>query len=752
VRELSYLDFDVLFERASKGAYRARVLNAPAGQTSAVEFTVPFSQVELENFLLRIGRPRVSVRRVDEPETAAAKKFGGQLFRALFHDELQVSLFRSISEATAKAAGLRIRLHLSDTPELADLPWEFLYDQARNRFLCLSHRTPLVRYLEVPDPPRALPVRPPLQILVMVASPSDHPPLDVEQEWTKLRDALAPLERAGRVALERLEEATLAALRRRLRRDDWHVFHFIGHGGFDTRAQDGVLVLEDKAGKGRLVSGQELGVLLHDHDSLRLVVLNACEGARTDLTDPYAGTAQSLVQQGIPAVVAMQFEITDSAAIMLAQELYGAVADAYPLDAALAEARKAIYAEGNSVEWATPVLYLRAPDGRVFDLTATAPGDLSGTREAAAAPLAATPPTEQPQAATGPVTVPEEPAVAVPIAESKSSQIADDPRTGWSSTPVRTFEHHGGLRQRATPSINSVAISPDGRRLATGSSDNRARIWNATTGELWHTFTHEDLVNAVAFSREGRWLISGSSDATARVWDVATGELRRTYNNTNGVVSLALSAEDLLAIGSWDGTVRVWTVPTGGLYQTITHRGSVQGVALSHDGHWLATAADDETARIWSATTGTLRRTLTHEGLGSSIAFSQDGRWLITGGSDHTVRVWSMETGELQRILPQETSVSSVAQSSDGRWLVIVSSEKKAMVWDVEAGELRHTFEEEVDSVAFSQDGRWLATSRGDNKATLWALQQPVPPPKWTFRNGLSALEGLRLILGCSRP
>jgi hypothetical protein len=465
-------------------------------------------------------------------------------------------------------------------------------------------------------------------------------------------------------------------------------------------------------------------VLLHDHDSLRLVVLNACEGARTDITDPYAGTAQSLVQQGIPAVVAMQFEITDTAAIMLAQELYGAVADAYPLDAALAEARKAIYAEGNSIEWATPVLYLRAPDGRVFDLTGTAPGDLSSTREAAA-PLAATPPREQSQAETGHVTIPEDPAVAAPIAESKSSQIADDPTTGWYSTPVRTFEHHGGLRQRTTPSINSVAISPDGRWLATGSSDNRARIWNATTGELRHTFTHEDRVNAVAFSLEGRWLVSGSSDATTQLWDVATGELRHTYNNTNRVVSLALSAEDLLAIGCWDGTVRVWKVPTGGLYQTITHKSSVQGVALSHDGHWLATAANDETARIWRAITGALRRTLTHEGLGSSIAFSQDDRWLITGGFDGTVRVWNVETGELQRSLPQEASINSVALSSDGRWLATGNSDNKAMVWDFDTGELRHTFEEEADSVAFSQDGRWLATS-GNNKAILWALESPV--------------------------
>jgi hypothetical protein len=370
-RDLIYQDFDVLLERAEQGAYRVRVVNAPAGTTAPIPFTLPFSQLEFENFVLKIGRPRRVVRRVDAPETAAIKTFGDQLYRALFHDELEVNLLRSLGDAAANGMGLRLRLRLSDTPELAELPWEYLYDRTRNRFLALYNRTPLVRFLEVPDPPRALLVRPPLRVLVMIASPSDYPQLDVEQEWRKLRVALGALEQAGHVRLERLETATLAALRQRLRRDDWHVFHFIGHGGFDQDTQDGVLLLEDQTGRGWRVSGHDLGVLLNDHDPLRLVFLNACEGARADPSDPFAGTAQSLLQRGVPAVVAMQFEITDPAAISFAHELYAAVADGYPLDAAMAEARKAIWADGNQVEWATPVLYLRAPDARIFDVVAT---------------------------------------------------------------------------------------------------------------------------------------------------------------------------------------------------------------------------------------------------------------------------------------------------------------------------------------------------------------------------------------------
>jgi hypothetical protein len=344
------------------------VLHSPVGETSSVPFAVPFSDLELENFLLRIGRPRRNLRRIDAPQTVTIKTFGGRLFDSLFRDDLRVNLQSSLSRAESQDAGLRIRLRLSDCPELADLPWEYLYDRVRNRFFCLSRYTPLIRYLELPEPVRVVSIAPLLRVLVVIANPSDYPELDVKQELAKLEEAVGDLGQAGRVTVEPLQAATLPALHKRLRRADYHVFHFIGHGGFDDQAQDGLLVLEDQFGRGRKVHGQDLGALLHDHRSLCLAVLNACEGARSDRTDPFAGTAQSLVQQGIPAVVAMQFEITDEAAITFAHVLYETIADGYPLDAAVAEGRRAIHAAGNDVEWGTPVLYLRAPDGRIFSV------------------------------------------------------------------------------------------------------------------------------------------------------------------------------------------------------------------------------------------------------------------------------------------------------------------------------------------------------------------------------------------------
>ena len=369
--ERRYEDFDLLVEGTGDAGFRARVLDSPAGQASS-DFTAPFNAIELENFLLRIGRPRRGVRRLESPELEAAREFGAKLFDAVFAGPVGDALRRSIDDADRDGAGLRIRLRLSDAPELGNVPWEYLFSAANDRFLVLSAWTPIVRYLDLPTGTSPLTVASPLRVLVVIASPTDFPTLDVEREWNRLTDSVSDLESRGLVVMDRLEHATLLDLQRQLRRKDYHILHFVGHGGFDERADDGVLMFVDESGRAKLVTGRDLGTILHDHRSLRLAVLNACEGARTATDDPFAGSAQNLVRQGIPAVVAMQFEITDGAAITFAHELYQAVSEGFPIDAALAEARRAIFGSGNDIEWGTPVLYMRSSDGLLFDVDHTA--------------------------------------------------------------------------------------------------------------------------------------------------------------------------------------------------------------------------------------------------------------------------------------------------------------------------------------------------------------------------------------------
>ena len=444
----SYVDFDLRIERSGE-RYRTRVEASPAGEASA-EFDAPFSPLEVENFNLRvtnsIGSLREGVRRLESAEREAARDFGGRLFDAALSGDVLATLRASLNEVQRRGAGLRLRLRLAEVPELAGLPWECLYYPAMNRFLALSPETPLVRYLDLPEGTRGLDVRPPLRILTMISAPTDYPGLDVDQEWAKLSEATAGLSEQGLVELDRLEQATLPALQRKIRTGDFHIFHFIGHGGFVPRADDGALVLEDDQGRGRLVSGQDLGVILHGYRPLRLALLNACEGARGSTTDPFAGAAQSLVQQGIPAVIAMQFPITDRAAILFAQEFYGAATGGLPVDAALTEARRSLFAADHVLEWAVPVLYMRSPNGRLFRMTTTRAAPKSSPEpepvvETAAPPVTDLEPAAPAEPAVEPVPEPvpvSQPPESPPVGEQEPSTVlpvaatdSRDPRMVW---------------------------------------------------------------------------------------------------------------------------------------------------------------------------------------------------------------------------------------------------------------------------------------------------------------------------------
>jgi len=362
-----YQELRLRFERIREtGEYRV-FASGPAGEAVG-SFALPYSDVEIENLVLRLSRPRGGVRRIDSSDLELVRGFGGGLFDAVFNGRVRDVYRSSLASARGEGCGMRISLAFTGTPELMHVPWEYLYDDPA--FLSISMWTPVVRYLDLASTRRPLRVEPPLRILGMVSSPADLARLDVGQERSKVEESLAGLVQQGAVEIDWLEQPTLQALQRGLRRADYHVFHYVGHGGYDRGSDDGVLALEDGTGRSRLVSGMELGTILADEMTLRLAVLNACEGARSSADDPFSGVATSLVRREIPAVVAMQLQITDRAAITFACELYSALADGYAVDAALAEARKAIFADDNELEWATPVLFMRVPDGRIFDVAA----------------------------------------------------------------------------------------------------------------------------------------------------------------------------------------------------------------------------------------------------------------------------------------------------------------------------------------------------------------------------------------------
>lgn len=354
---MRYHDFDLSIDQAADGTIALRSWCDTHGEYRDVA-TIDVAALEGDQKLLA----------VDDVARATLIAVGCRLYSYTFASgghNIEWHFGQCWGAAGSSNNGVRVRLRV-EAPTLAVIPWEYIYSERLRTFLGVSERTPIVRYLELPQ---AIPsLEAPLPVRVLIAIP-DQPGLDTATEKKEILAALDSLKEAvqvtvleGIVSRKRIAEA--------LASEEYHVFHFIGHGDF--RDDRSVLVMQDNDGAEELVDQDRMAGLFRNHPSMKLVVLNSCRGGELSASKPFVGMAAELVRLGIPAVIAMQYEICDDEAVCFASTLYRHLftgRDKGRIEIAVSNARNALAEEfPDTRAVGLPVLFTHAREGVLFNL------------------------------------------------------------------------------------------------------------------------------------------------------------------------------------------------------------------------------------------------------------------------------------------------------------------------------------------------------------------------------------------------
>lgn len=331
-----------------------------------------------------------------------------------------------------------------------------------------------------------------------------------------------------------------------------------------------------------------------------------------------------------------------------------------------------------------------------------------------------------------------------------SSSIANSPFQAYKSAPI--FSPLNSLIRKAfikeepqwlqiTPQTlrghnhwtRSVAFSPDGRYLASGSENKTINIWIATTGKEQPSpqSLFGSLILSVTFSADGRDIAVGLEKNIVMIWNVATGENQRTLRgHIRSVTSVAFSpGNNFLVSGSEDKTITIWNTTTGIERQTIQgHRFPVTSVTFSPDGRYIASGSEDQIIKLWNAMTGEEHKTLqSHSYSVTSVSFLADSNCLASGSKDKAIKVWDIAAGKSQQTLRGHSrAVTSIAFSENG-YLASGSDDETIKIWDMTGKELQtlqghgHVVSV-VSSVAFSLDDRYLASGSKDKTIKIWDI------------------------------
>lgn len=302
------------------------------------------------------------------------QEIGSQLFDFIFQRKI-LDLYQECFQAARRDdEPFLIRLRVSD-PALAYVPWETMYDKKNRFYVTTSQSTPFTRAVDDYGEERRMCAARPIRVLGMAARVKvlngfalDE--IEVDAEQVAIKKALAELNDSKRLKLSWIPSAKARDLNRRFLRGDegkrWDLFHFIGHGGHDPDRQMGFIVVQEEGGSrgARLYADALRMFLTQPGQTPSLVVLNSCSGAQAE-GSLFSSTAAELIQGGVPAVIAMQFEISDNMGLAFADTFYTYLADNVSIQAALAHTRAELKAR-QFAEWISPVLYMRGLDGEIF--------------------------------------------------------------------------------------------------------------------------------------------------------------------------------------------------------------------------------------------------------------------------------------------------------------------------------------------------------------------------------------------------
>jgi len=357
---MHYQNFDLWIEPGNGNGYPLRALSEQFG-------------IIRDSMELSPNDPKLqeSLRRLDHRETDRdfLVHFGSELYSHLLTGKIDALFQQSYGAVMSREDwGLRLRLRI-EAPELAVLPWEFLYSTMAECFLGTMIRFPILRYLDFHKPIRKLETPFPLRILVAIPGRiENYAVLETENEKHDLQEALSDVQDLTEVTF--LEnKVSITDISDELLQKRYHCLHFIGHGQFQD--DHGYLLLNNGRGGGEAVDETRFAELFRNHETLKLVVLNSCKGASGSSTRPFVGMAPRLVQLGIPAVVAMQYAIYDDVALEFARTFYRSLFKGWSkgnVEVAVSEARNHLAGRfPNDRDMATPVLFLRAPEGVLFN-------------------------------------------------------------------------------------------------------------------------------------------------------------------------------------------------------------------------------------------------------------------------------------------------------------------------------------------------------------------------------------------------